>query len=506
MNIFKKDTSGAKKEKLSATAVSALVIAVVVVVNAILFTVVEAFGLYLYSTEKTDLSISGMTDSLFAAAIEDGKKVKISFCSSEDQVKLNSVGSFVYQTAKNFEARYPELIELDYINITTQRNSKGELIEDFSKYQKDMNGNDTRIYTSTVIFECGENYRVVTDNYSTAGYADFFTLDSAGSVTSYNGEEVIAGMINWVLADEHKTAYFTQYHGEIVDLSLTNLFAIAGYYIDVIDLRKNEIPEDADLLVISNPTADFQQGAEGSGVRSEIERIETYLEKGGDLLVFLDPYVKTLPVLESFIAERGISFASTVNDNGTRLRNIVKDDTNAITTDGFTIVAEYANTEKAQNIKNTVESYSDGRVIVRQVSALELSAEAQPLLVSSSSSATYAGGNTIDTNGKYCIAAISEKETEGGASSVMVVPSVYLAVSDSLVARGYSNKDFVFSVFESVYGVENIPYGCKAVLMDTTTLENLTMGTAKLYTALLMCIPAAFGIVGTIIIVRRKNR
>ena len=46
----------------------------------------------------------------------------------------------------------------------------------------------------------------------------------------------------------------------------------------------------------------------------------------------------------------------------------------------------------------------------------------------------------------------------------------------------------------------------RTILYDTETLENLTMGTAKIYTALIMLIPAAAALVGAVILIRRKNR
>ena len=83
---------------------------------------------------------------------------------------------------------------------------------------------------------------------------------------------------------------------------------------------------------------------------------------------------------------------------------------------------------------------------------------------------------------------------------------IYLAVSDSLVTNGYSNKDFIYSIFDEFYGAENMPYGCNFVVYSSQTLENLTMGAARLYTILVMAIPAAIAIVGAVVIVRRKNR
>ena len=504
-NINKKIKSAIGTEKFSASAMTALVLAVVAVVNVILYALVQLFGLYLYKPESDDLSISGATDALFASAIAENKKVNIYFCYSEDEVKNHDTGSFVYQTAKYYEERYPGFIELDYINILTRRNKNGEIVS-LSKYQTDMYGNETPIYGSSVIFECGNNYRVITDTATSAGYAPFFTLDSNGEVTSYNGEEVMAGMISWVLSSEHKSAYFTRYHGETADPAFSNLLSCAGYYVNVIDLRKEEIPDDADLLIISNPTSDFEAARAGSGIRAEIDRIKTYIERGGNLYVELDPYVKTLPVLEGLLLEFGIKFSTTETEKGGKLRNIIKDPKNAITTDGFTLVAEFSDSELSKKIEDGVSKYTTGDVMVREVSALELSGNAKPLLVSSSSAVLEAGGQTVSPSGSYCIAAYSEVTSEGGTAKVFVIPSVYLAVSDSLITNGYSNKNFIYSLLDEFFGAENLPYGCNTVLYDTQMLENLTMGTARLYTAIILLVPAAIAVAGVFVIVRRKNR
>lgn len=491
-------------EKLSTSMISTLVIASVIVFNIILYVLVEAFSLYLYGKEEPDFTLSGAMDEVFVSAKEEKKKVKISFCSAEDTVKTDSVASYVYNTAKNYAERYSDVIELDYINIITRRNKNGELV-DLSKFTKDMQGNDAYIKESSVIFECGNNYRVLTDLATTSGYVDFFTLNEEGYVTSYNGEEVMAGMICWVLADEHKKAYFTEKHGEVADVSLSNLLASAGYFVDIIDLRRNEVPADADLLIISNPTADFEMAAPGTGVRSEIERIETYLERGGNLFVSIDPYVKKLTVLESFLSKWGIGFSTSDTKRG-EVKNIIKDPYNAITTDGFTVIAEYADSPLANLMREKTESVSDGGIILSTVSALEISGDAKPLLYSSSSAELYANGEPVNSDGTYCISAYSERDVESGKATVFVIPSVYLAVSDTLVSRGYSNKEFLYALFDEFYGAENMPYGCRAILLDTTTLENLKLGTAKIYTAIIMAVPVAIAIVGAVIIIKRKHR
>ena len=515
MNKFKEkakaffDKEGAK---LSGTGFFALTLALIIVLNIFLFVLVEAFGWYIYEEKGEDLSLSGNTDSMFEEAKNEGKKIKITFCLDRDSLEKHETGSFVHQTALNFLERYPTLVELEYVNIMTRRDSKNRLVENFNdRYLKDMRGNETYVRKTSVMFECGDNWRILTDPYTSAGFSDFFTLDSSNYISSYNGEEVMAAMMAWVLRDEHKTVYFTQYHGEEVDIAFSNLLVCAGYYIDVVDLKNEDVPADASMLVISNPKTDFEMGYEGSGIvteiESEIERMRNYLSAGGNLYVTLDPYVKELSVLESFIAEYGIEFSTTEYENGRVARNIVKDTQNAITLDGFTLVSEFSESELAKKISDKIKQYGDGGVIMREVSALELSGSAKPLLVSSSSSVLSADGKTVNSDGAYTLAAYSETALENGAfAKLFVVPSVYLAVSDTLISREYSNKDFLYALFDGYFGGGIAPLGCRAVLYNNETLENLTMRNARIYTALIMIIPVAVAITGSVVLTKRKNR
>lgn len=490
----------------SSASLTAVVIAVVVVLNAVLYALTSLFGLYIYSPETDDLSLSGNTDDLFAEALDKKKEVTVTFLKTEQDVQSHETGSFVLETARAFAERYPEMISLRFVNFLTRRDENGELVN-LSKYKTDMNGNETALLSSSVIFSCGENYRVITDVYTSAGYADFFTIDGSGKANAYNGEEVMGAMISWVLHDEHKTAYLTQNHGETADVAFSNLLACAGYYVDVINLRKEEVPRDkAGMVIISNPTTDFERAAEGSDVRAEIERLDDYLADGGKLYVAIDPYVRRLPVLEGYLAEKGITLMGRDNEIGYN-RDVVKDPNDAISVDGLTFVAEFGDNNVASDIAANVKRYSDSKVLLSTVSALELSGSAKPLLLSSPSSVLVSGGKTVDSEGRYPVAAYAEQANSNGSyAHIFVIPSSLLTESDVLITDGYANKDFVYSTFVELFGAPSAPYGCKTVLYSTGTLENLTMGKAKAYTALLMAVPAVLGVLGAVYIIRRKNR
>jgi hypothetical protein len=51
-----------------------------------------------------------------------------------------------------------------------------------------------------------------------------------------------------------------------------------------------------------------------------------------------------------------------------------------------------------------------------------------------------------------------------------------------------------------------MPYGIDCVEMQEERLENLTLGRSILYTCILLAIPVVLAAVGTVTIIRRKNR
>ena len=213
-----------------------------------------------------------------------------------------------------------------------------------------------------------------------------------------------------------------------------------------------------------------------------------------------------MPTLYSFLEEWGIKFSTSQDKDGKTVNNMVKDYNNGITASGITLVTEYAQNELAAKIKDRVNQYTDGSVIVKNSAALSLSGEAKPLLLSSSVSVLEADGETKSRGGSYCVAAYSERSIDGKTARIFVVPSIYLAVSDSLISNGYSNKDFLYSLIEDFYGGGRMPYGCQPILYDNQTLQNLKMGTAKIYTAVIMTVPVAILVCGAVILVKRKNR
>lgn len=501
-NFKKKAAAFFRGEGFLGTSMTALLIGVVIAFNAIIYALTAGFGLYLYSPEVDDLSISGATDEYFEKINDHGRQVTILFCREKSAIESSSdeVHTF-HETALQFAERYPELIRLEYVNIITKRNSSGELV-DLTPYQKASDGTSYPLHDYSVIFLSDITYKTVPNiGSATCTYGE----DSSGStaLTSYNGEEVCAAMVKWVLESEHKTAYFTTYHGEVSDISFANMLSCAGFEIATIDLKSvSMIPENAGLVVISNPIEDFESAA-GNGVFSEIEKLDAYLKDGGNLFVALDPYVERLTELEGLLSRHGIDIS--YSEDGAK--NLIRDSDQGVTVDYFTLISTLSDTELGASIKEKLDKHGSSKVRLKECAALILSGNAEPLLKSSASAELYSGGKKTDGSGNYAMSAVSFTDNENGTrSSVFVVPSVYLTSSDVVVTSSYANRDFVYSVIDRVFGAGAVPYGCNTVYRDSGMLENLTMGTARIYATLIFMIPAAITVVGAVIIIRRKNK
>ena len=517
-------TAWIRGERVTGSTICALVIGVIIAFNAIVYAFTVRYQLYLAFDPQDDLTISSASETLFADAVEEaketGERVRIVFCRSRSQFDpqsstyVNDATANFYITAKQFEEKYPEFIELAYVNLLTRRMSVGssteESLVDLTEIQtQDANGDYYPLYNSSVIFmsnNAARQRRYIQDVASAA-----FTLESENSDTfsSYNGEEIIVSMALWVVSDEHKSAYITTHHGEYPDVTLVNMLTCAGYTIDVLDLRQaDSVPADANLVVICNPKKDFETATEGSSVYPEIEKLDDYLERGGNLYVALDPYVKKLHILEGLLEKYGIAFSEP--EDGAQsgaVRHIIKDNDNAITIDGFTLVADFADPEG--DIARDATAFGDGKVIIKESAALKITDEklARPILVSSEASSIYELDKRVDSTGSYCVAALSSFETEGGkTSNIFVVPSVYITANDALEKKGYANRDFLYSVFDNVYSMEDVPYGCTPVYRRDSVLENLTMKTARIYTALILSVPAIVAVAGAVVVIKRKNR
>jgi ABC-type uncharacterized transport system involved in gliding motility auxiliary subunit len=158
-----------------------------------------------------------------------------------------------------------------------------------------------------------KTYKVTEDNTIVFIYGDReerVVLTDADIIGS--GEQKLTNAILKVTSTKPKTVYFLTRHGER-DIALESEEGFSrirtrlesqNYVVNPLDLITSPtVPDDAAALIIAAPQKDLFD--------AEISAITDYLNKGGSLLVMLDPGVQT-PKLTAMLAQVGIDMPNDV--------------------------------------------------------------------------------------------------------------------------------------------------------------------------------------------------
>lgn len=156
-----------------------------------------------------------------------------------------------------------------------------------------------------------EQNMLVTDETTgqsrTIAFSDIITYNmmsyySSGSAQedSFDGEGQLTAAIQALTSDSSEKVYLTEGHGE-GDLasSLTSSLTKANLSTDSCNLLMDgSVPNDCSLLLINAPSKDFDQ--------TEIQSLQTYMDNGGHMLVFLGTNQTRLTNLYAFLQDYGL--------------------------------------------------------------------------------------------------------------------------------------------------------------------------------------------------------
>ncbi len=120
------------------------------------------------------------------------------------------------------------------------------------------------------------------------------------SADSLVAEQRFTSAIMYVSTDKTPTVYFVEGHGQS-DLSAINAdLERENYEIKTLNLVTEDIPEDADVLIIAAPTRDF-------GADEINEKLDKFFDVGGGAIFLFDPAREELPILEDYLREWGVA-------------------------------------------------------------------------------------------------------------------------------------------------------------------------------------------------------
>lgn len=449
-------------------AVTAIVLAILVAVNV--FASVLPTSMTKYDITSTNLySVTSSTKVVVNALDRDVTIYWIVQAGAEDEVienllgKYESLSSHITVTKKNPDI-FPTFTE-SYTNENVPNNS--------------------------LIVECGDKSRYIS-------YDDIYLADVDYSTYSYvysfDGEGAITSAIDYVISDELPKIYLLEGHGE-AELPSEFRTQIEKENMELESfslLNTDEIPEDADTLLIYAPESDISE--------DEAALLKDYLESGGKLLTIAGPTENgTLTNLYSILAAYGVETSDGVVVEGDREHYafrqpyiLLPDMQSSDITAPLIEAKYYAIFPLAQGLTITGES-------------------AAALLTTSYDSYSKSAGfqlNTYekeegDTDGPFAVAV--SVDTENGGQLIWFSSSYFLDEIYNAYSSG-ANLDLVMNALSSLIGERDaVSIRSKSLSYNYLTISN---STASLLTAWMIgIVPAAFVLYGVMTVIdRRKKR
>lgn len=515
MNILKRRNF---KYSTTSAAFTAVVIVLVMLLNAAVSVLAMRHSLYL---DLTDTSLWTLSDEAKEVLATVEGEVTITFCQDRDIIDSSKTMQYISRTAQEIDKEFDN-INVRYVNSVLEP----QLIKPY------LYNNVDAVSTTSVIVERGNpetraegekpgDYRVYAQD------AFFITDTTTGDVWGYNGEEIFAAACLAVTADEVPAAYFTTRHGESVDAAFVNTLAKAGFEVKTIDLSTEDIGEDCRMLIINDPRWDFAgYNIYDKDAVSEIAKIDEFLENDGTLMVFKDPETEYLQNLEEFLYEWGIVFGD----------GVVTDTQNSITMDGTALVASYPSGTLAASVHKDISSLAaPPKTIVKNASPIYVSElytagrnddgtstnsyiyegnnayrELSAVLVSSEEAKVVSHGETLDEAGSYNLMTITRdmntRDNDRYYSYVMAAATTRFTSADYLDSNTYANEDILYYALR-VMGREKVPADIDFKEFANTKIEDMTSSEAIRDTVLLVTVlPVAFALIGIVVTTRRKYR
>lgn len=506
-------------------ALTAVIIAAVILVNVIFTALADEFQWRIDMTENQIFTLSDEAEELLGLVPngEDGKprEVTVLFCSEEDVAWADSASRYVLDSVKDMAQKHDN-IKLKFIDIYTNPSA-------VSKY-KDPAGKT--LTSQSVIITSGTEFRVYSID-------QFFTYDSQGSqIVGYNGEQRLVSAILAVTQAESPVARYTVDHGETdaleKDSAILTLLYEVGFEVKAINLKTEEFEADDRLLLIFDPTADFTQ--------SELSKIDVFLAEFNSMMVFFDHETPELKNLEEMLGEWGIAIARDgVDDNrdGTvdyKANLLVKEDTaNSFDPDGLTAVGQYVEDDHigADITKYLRESNYPKSVVFRNSGVIRSTfrrndvegsgvyyqspvsyvvRQQYPVFTSSSKAVGLAGGKAVEIDDPdlfpfnlITLTRDTVQYDDGSASytNVLACASTEFA-STAALDSSYGNHA-VLAYAASVMSREIIPVSLDCKYFTDLEINSITAKDANQYMIVLAVVPAGLiFIAGIYIMVRRR--
>ena len=469
-----------------AVALTVTVLAVIIIINAIFSAVVQSKSLYMDMTKEKLYTISPEADAVYSNI--SNKNIDIIFFTEPDVMLGYEYQKLIYEYALKLEDKY-DFITVKYIDS----------VENPEAVKPYLSSTIPQVYTTDVIVTNG-------DAFIRHSMDSFYTFDEqTEEVFGFNVEHKFATTF-MQLAYEKMLACFTVGHNESTASSqMYSLFEEAGYEIKEIDLKTEDIPEEASVLIINDPQWDFTGAYDEV---NEIAKIDSFLDRMGDMMVFCDPTTAAnLPNLNEYLTEWGISFVPAH----------IEDKDHAIDTAGQSVIAEYTADGIGKTLNQSLrEAENPPKTILSNAMPIEIlwdqhnSISVGSILETSDTATAYSlTDNSVVKEGNMAVMTISmftsrEEFYDDGHAYVLAAGTKAFADKTYLNGNTYGNSDIIYAAMRA-FGKEMVPVDLDMKVFDDQALD-ISLKQANAWTVVLVALlPTVVLTVGAVVLIRRRH-
>lgn len=361
--------------------------------------------------------------------------------------------------------------------------------------------------TQLIIIETSENSKLLTtDELYTYDYTTYQQID-------ISEEKITNAIVNLTLAEKPKIYFLTGHNEYSIETEMTILNAYLTNEVNEIEaldlLVKEQVPEDASLLVISSPQKDF--------LDTEVDKITNYINNGGKILWMNDPTFSetTFPNMQKILDLFGTKF-----DDGIILEQ--DEDKMALQSPNY-IIPNITSTTATKDIATDggillinatrITFADDEKLDELQVSAQTILTTGDTALFRTEVSNTSLDKISSDEEGSFTLGAKLTKTVNEEKEAVMYVLANNFFVVDYPITIGesqlypiqfYNNKDYILNTIAELTDREDTI----SIRKDTGVITYTATEAQDRYIKIaITALPAIIILIGIVIwLVRRRKK
>ncbi len=274
-----------------ATVITVIVIVMVVLLNVIVSSLGERYDMKFDLTPNNNFEISEDTTDYLAKLNEN-----VEICTTVDELFFETTENIYYRQAYEVLKKYAQnssKIEVNFVDMTVNPT----YVEKYKQYYS----GSINDYSIIIFNKDSNRIRVVSVNdlFNTEFDYNYY----ATTIVSSKAEQVITSALMYVTDPDPKTAVYLNVTSQSTSgANITDMLETNGFDVLTVDPLTEDIPMDADLIVINSPLNDFSEEL--------IAQLYDFMENGGNygknMIYTASISQNETPNINAFLEEWGI--------------------------------------------------------------------------------------------------------------------------------------------------------------------------------------------------------